>query len=145
MARQLGLSIFNLSLYRNIYIVNNYLTVDSDLNVNTIGDLSLRNYYHLRLSIVTDLSLLSQDALDRLRNNGDALEIILRYLDPNAADMINILYNNYVTKQNLNDIIDYLNKAIMSKGDWQHRGFNTVETLFITAHKESNYASDIGR
>lgn len=145
MARKLGLSIFNLSLYRNIYIVNDYLTVDSDLNVNAIGPLSLRNYYHIRLSVVTDLSLLSKDALDRLRNNGDALKIILEYLDPDAADKIKILYDNYVTKQNLNDIIDYLNKATMSQGDWQHRGFNTVETLFITANKESDYASDLGR
>ena len=140
-----GLSIFLINIYRGIYIVNDILDIDTDLKITSKIDLPLRQYYHIRLSLITDLTLLSKEALIRLRNNGEALNIILNYLDPslNGKGLLpNIMVGDYVSKSDLNAAIDEMNKATMSQGNWQITNFNTVQTMFISAHKEKDYASD---
>ena len=48
-------------------------SVDEDLNIYNEVTLDYRKVYHVRLSIVTDLSLLTPDALDRLRKHKGVL------------------------------------------------------------------------
>ena len=61
-------SIFQLNLYEDVYLqYGTILTVDSNLNVSATAPLDLRKTYHVRLSMVSDLSLLSTSAINRLK------------------------------------------------------------------------------
>lgn len=76
-------SIFSLSLYQSVDLLDdNMVKIDSALNVSSVNTLSLRSYYHIRLSIVSNLFLLKKEALDRLRENGVVLGLILEMIDP---------------------------------------------------------------
>lgn len=67
-------SILNLSLYRNDRLTDNYtLACDSSLNVSSIATLDPRNQHRVRLSVVSDLSLLDPKAIERLRKYPKAL------------------------------------------------------------------------
>ncbi len=61
-------SIFCLSFYRESNLTSSgNVTVDKDLNVFSAVDLNLRKSHRVRLSLVTDLSYLSLEAIARLR------------------------------------------------------------------------------
>lgn len=177
-------SVFTLNLYRGIDLLeNNTLTIDSNLNINSVSPLSLRHYYHIRLGIVTDLTTINSRALDRLRNNGVAAMIVLNTIDPtliskgcmpnllgsnlnaNNGSLTNLnngnnsngsgssvggptglpngssfnpLAANYITKSAMQLAIDAINSPTSVKGNGQVYGFNTVQSLFITASKLNN-------
>ncbi len=76
-------SIFTLSLYERYSLLDaNKLTIDVGLDVYSNMVLNFRNYYHVRLGLVTDLNMLSPAAMERLRRGGEALMLILETLDP---------------------------------------------------------------
>lgn len=138
-------SIFNISFYNGFYIVEDKLTIDNDFNIYSKEELSLRNQYHIRFSVVTDLRILSKEALDRLREYGDAMKIILEYIDPRLIGKNIIptpIKNNYVAKNDLNKIITIVNnhdntKYDPTKYDPNHIGRQTVQTLIVTAHRRA--------
>jgi hypothetical protein len=130
-------SIFQLNLYRNINLMPwTALTVNNALDVTTPLELSLRDYHHVRLSVVTDLRLLNPKALDRLRENGAALQILIKYIAPWISKVPPILSGDYVSKADLDKAIDEINGELINKGNRQD-GYqmNTVETLFIQAFR----------
>ena len=61
-------SILHVDLYRNEFLTNiNTITCDNQLNIKAVNLLDLRNQHRIRLSIVCDLTLLSREAIDRLK------------------------------------------------------------------------------
>jgi hypothetical protein len=135
------LSIFGIQLYRNIDLMpNDSLIVTPDLVVDSTKLLSTRDYHHIRLSIQTDLSKLTQAALDRAREHGIALQLIIEAIDPSLKDkglIPAILSGNYITKIELQKAIDEMTHPIRVEGDNQIRQFNTVENLLIIASRRS--------
>lgn len=131
-------TIFGLQLYRGIdRLPSGTLSVDADLNVRSTIDLSLRQYYHVRLSLLTDMSALPQHVWDRLRENGPALSIILAAVNPNVSTLLpapNLLGGKYMPRDYLSKAIDIIDRARLSKSDQQIRQFNTVMTLFVQAN-----------
>lgn len=66
-----GESVIHLTLYRDgDPIDDGSLIIDEDLNVRSRIDLNPRERYHLRIELITDLTLLTADAMRRLRLNG---------------------------------------------------------------------------
>jgi hypothetical protein len=128
-------SIFSLNIYANQSIMEpRSLMVDSDLDVHTTFVMNIRINYHVRLSVYTDLSLLTVEALRRLRRNGRVLNKILTAISPSLAAsglLPVIIGTNYVTAAELTRVINILNRSITIKGDGQVYQFNTVESLLI--------------
>lgn len=129
--------VYGLQLYRNTDLMpDGSLTVDADLNVRMTSDPHLRNCYHVRLSIVTDLTLVDPGALTRLREHGPVLIKTIDAIDPSVLGQIgpvSMLGNGYVTRDYLNLAVDEINRARLSEGDGQTRQFNTVMALFVQA------------
>jgi hypothetical protein len=138
-----GMSIFTVSLYRSMYLCDNTaITVDNNLNIISANDLSLREYYHIRLGVAVDWTLVSRPALDRIRNYADALIIILNALDSTLGEKgllpKAIGTSNYVAKTDLQAAIDCINNPKFTTGNMQegYKAMLTVETLTITAEKK---------
>jgi hypothetical protein len=71
-------SIISVSLYRNEYLTSGSSLVCTDtLDIKATSDLNLRNQHRVRLALVTDISLLSREALLRLMKYPKALVKII--------------------------------------------------------------------
>lgn len=80
-------SVFNVGMFLwDVPLEDITLTVDSDLNVRTTYDMSLRENYHFRLAITNDYTTLAPNAIERLRNNGLAALELIKLLDPSLCD-----------------------------------------------------------
>jgi hypothetical protein len=95
-------SIIHVHLYRN-----EYLTASGDIKCDINGNLSakipldLRNQYRVRFSLVVDLTLLSRDALDRLRRWPKALIKIIQAMNEllkNRPDFNDLGSKNYISE-----------------------------------------------
>lgn len=76
-------SIFNVTIYNGYDPMDSSLfQIDSSLNLSAIDDLDLRGTYRIRLSLVTDTNLLTDDAKKRLQENGDVFNTIVSGLKP---------------------------------------------------------------
>lgn len=125
-------SIFQLSLYRGYNLqLPSMLNIDTDLNVTATQDLNLRDYHHVRLSVVYDLSLLDQAAKDRIKENGCAFAMIVYALDPRIKPPA-LIGDCYCPGSEIDRITDALNPV---GGNGQIIQFNTVETLYLESHK----------
>lgn len=61
-------SIINVTLYRNKQpTYTTTIDCDNNLNVKAINSLDLRNQYRVRIALITDLTLLRKEAIDRLK------------------------------------------------------------------------------
>lgn len=126
-------SIFNISVYKNTSLLDSKkISINNELVISSINDLDLREYHHVSFRLVTDLSLVSRDGLDRLRESGIIFKDIIHSIDNTIP--VTPSMDNYVTKKELEDIIDILNQK--SKNNDIH--FKTVETFYIEAHKGEN-------
>lgn len=105
-------SLFCLSLYRSNQLQKaGLIRVDQDLNVYSTVDLDPREYYHLRLSLFTDLRTVPTASLDRLRFCGKGLIKLIDALDPSLKDndqLPCLLGDNYVPKKCLEDAINHM-------------------------------------
>lgn len=130
-------SIFGLQLYRGIDLLPpESVMLTTLLTVRSLVELSPRDYHHVRLSLFTDFSQLTAQALDRAREHGTALRLILDAIDPSLAQkglLPPILSGDYITKTDLQKAIDEILRARLAEGDRQIRQFNTVENLIISA------------
>ena len=99
-------SILSIELYKdNQYMGNDVISIDSDGLITSNQDLSIRSKYNIRFSIITDLSLLSRAAIERLRNNPDILALLITILNEalnahgSAKDIrkTRLLYRDYIT------------------------------------------------
>lgn len=63
------MSIFHVSFYQNTTLQHyDRIEIDSNLNITSVLDLNVRNQYRIRLSVVTDIDILTNDAITRLRH-----------------------------------------------------------------------------
>jgi len=63
-------SVFHVTFYRDDLMLNfKSVTLDEDMNLRSNSVLNPRLVYHFRLSVVTDLNILSAEARDALRND----------------------------------------------------------------------------
>jgi hypothetical protein len=135
-------SVFNLTLYAGDAVLNPcWLSVDSNLNVTTNQALSLRKYYHVRLSIHKDWSLLSADALTRLRTHCTACLKIFDTLDPfykrkNAMPLC--LPGDILSNSAMNGLVNTLANPMSSQGNGQSYGMMTVNTLSILTYRPNS-------
>jgi hypothetical protein len=58
------------------------ITLDADLNLRTTAPMDLRQTYHIRLAVITELSILSKRAIRALQENGYATLLIWQSLFP---------------------------------------------------------------
>jgi len=91
-------SIFQLHLYRDTNLISGTnINCNSDLNIKTIVPLNLRKQYRIRISLVTDISLLKADAIERLLKYPKAFVKII--------SAMNELLRNYTDFTNLGDAV----------------------------------------
>jgi len=108
---------------------------------------SYRNRLDARFSILTNYSKLKKEALDRLKEEAEALLKCIDAVNPDisAAWLLpDIIGGNYLKGSDMKDIDDYQNnKELNENGLSQYAGdndvmgqyrFNTVQTLFIEVH-----------
>ena len=105
-------SIINVSLYRNEFLTSSGTIIcDSDLNIKSVIPLNLRQQHRVRLSLVVDLTLLNQAALDRLKKFPKAfIKIIgaLNELLKNHPDFTNLGNKTYITANDFSPIYSML-------------------------------------
>lgn len=137
-------SIFHVSLYRNHDLVDttlNKISVDTDLNVLLNGPVSLRDYHHIRLSLLTDLDLLTDDAKDRLRQDSCVLLKILQAIYPGRdfSERFSRLGTcGPVTKDEFEDIIKEVTPYPDRSKESQRIGYNTVQGFFIRSRRNED-------
>jgi len=129
-------SIFNISLYRGTTLMYwDNLSMDSDLNVIATRDLDIREYYHVRLSVMYDLTALQPADRERLKVNGCAFADIMKQLMPFRVPVktIGTCYAPGTEIDSAANDLDKYTRGVMVNGIIQ---FNTVETLYIEAIKK---------
>lgn len=134
-------SIFQIDLYQSDAIIpQNILSMSKFLQISHKEELSMRKYYHVRLSVVEDLRLLPKAALERLRHNGRAAQIILEFIAPWLAEaglIPKIIAKDTISLRDLETAIDSINSGIISAGNGEKYQFNTVNSIFVQAFKRS--------
>jgi len=133
-------SIFTLSLYRNGRLVGGQpLRMDTEGQVWCDIELSLRDYHHIRLGVVYDLTLLQPGVIERVQEDGDGLIKIIDWIDPTLKDRDKLpgtVGDGYVPGKDIADVIDDIGKGIDGVSDEQTRKMKTVEILSIIAMKK---------
>ncbi len=133
---QLYQSIFQLNLYEDVYIQDNsLLVVDANLNVSATRALNLRKTYHVRLSMVSDLSLLPAAALARLKLYPIAMAKIIAAINQSLPSIGNSYTLNSVQFPGGGGISS-ANANLLGIQNWTNAnqfGASTVQTLFIVA------------
>lgn len=105
-------SVFNVSIYcMSVLLENSNVYVDRDLDVHANFNMNMRNYHHVNLSVLKDLSMLSNLAKERLRAHGEAFILILDAIAPQIRQLQllpRVLDNGSITTAAFNRIIDIL-------------------------------------
>lgn len=80
-----GHSVFHFQLYRwDKPMADGTVLMDTELNVRSSYDLTLRDVQHLRLCLVTDLSVLTKEAIDRVRKDPTFCIELIKTLYPKS-------------------------------------------------------------
>ncbi len=106
-------SIFNISFYRGNYLAGTGLICDSNLNIKTVDEQDLRIVHHVRFSIITDLTVLRKEALDRLRKYPNALLKVIHCL--NETLMNNPQLRGNPRKVTASDFDDALRRLLFGR------------------------------
>ncbi len=103
-------SVFNITMYVSNEIMDpRTISIDNALNIYNEIQLDYRKVYHIRFSVVTDLNLLTPEALERLRKDKDVLRLILDLInDKNKNIPLNGIGKDkqYVPKKELDKFIN---------------------------------------
>lgn len=138
--QKLGTSVLNLVVYENdVAMHSTKYSMDENLIVNLVDDPDPRKIYHVRLAVYMRPRLLTDDAKQRMRENGEAtnkiLEALRRTLDEEGylpPVIVNPSFpNGYIPKTELNKTLEYLDGFYDTKYTGQIYQWNTVETLII--------------
>lgn len=125
-------SVFNIQLFENDANITykSFNVVENHELVSLFG-LDIRKTYHVRLGIYTDWSLLTKDALDRLRQEVEVVRILLGYIYPYLKDIEIATVNKgkVIPLSEMERIIKLMNR----EDDNLAKYFRTVETLFVDA------------
>lgn len=133
-------SIFNVSLYRSDRLqLPDKISIDANLDMTTTFDMDLRQTYHVRISLVSNLRLIPRAALDRLRDCAPCLIKLLDAIDPTlkGKDLLPcIVGDTWVTWPCLDKAIDAINGTKATQPN-SPVGWN-VGTLFIQANRATD-------
>lgn len=136
---KLGLSIFNVMVYRNEFpLQKDKYEIDSDLTVKLVDPPSLRDTFHVRLSLFQRPSLLPTVAKDRLRNNCALTRKLLLTLRPSLEKdgfLDACMIGNYMSRESFNKACDEIDRYFDTKRTKQNYNFNTVMSLFIDSSR----------
>lgn len=144
-------SAIHVGLYQDgSWLGDDNVVVTQDLLVSSANPLSPRGRYHLRISVMNDLTLLSDSARYQLRTNGAAAQKIIMALQQSMRDAA------YVPK--LMGVQQVMPEATMMEAAWRinlhKRSYQTplevaiprtVGTFFVTAKRMNEYAPDESR
>lgn len=125
----LSLFLWNEPLYDGAILVN-----PVTLDVTSRIPMDPRQMYHMRLGLITKLSLLTPAAIDRLRDHGPAAIKVIQALDPTVV-VDKYLGGTIIPRKTIDQIIkqvDNVNNAVPGS-----QGYNlyTVGVYGIIAHK----------
>lgn len=113
-------SILHVDLYRNEFLTNfNTITCDNQLNIKAINPLDLRNQHRIRLSIVCDLTLLSREAIERLKGYPKAFVKIISAINEllrNHPDFVNLGDKKRITALEFDAVYQALTGFPMNNG-----------------------------
>lgn len=120
-------SAINVTIYENDNLLSgDKLTIDGDLNVRTTFEMDLRKHYNVLISIVADLRLLSANAIDRLRDDGDFLNDILLGIEPTLPEpeLATSMSGGYVAKDEWKRVVQNLtSKRVPVLGEQRYGNF----------------------
>lgn len=140
-------SVFCLNLYKNenmLEPLDTFVLMNENLDIVLNKAISLRDFFHVRLSLVSNFSLLQPEAKMRLRQNSCILAKLVKAIDPtiNTAKILKNLYRcGPVTQAEWDQIVGLINRGLISRGDGQRRLFNTVQGFFIRSHSNKELAN----
>lgn len=131
-------SIFNIALYRGNFLAgNDALSCDQNLNVRTNHVQNLRIVHHARFSIITDLTVLKESALERLRNYPKVLIKVIQCINESLANnpaLKNMSGKRFVTLDDFNKLLKFYNMANLNKHGFTSR--KTLQLGSIIAYKD---------
>lgn len=82
------MSAMHIGLYQGRHMLeDSFIEVDENLNIRSTKPLNKRRYYHIRLSIVTDLTYLTDKAKHRLMRFPLALTNFIEYITPEGTQI----------------------------------------------------------
>lgn len=146
---KLGLSIFNVMVFRNDYpISKDDFVVTPDLVVRLKKTPNLRDTYHVRLALYQRPSLLSNDARERLRNNCSVARKIFLSLkaDLEATGFLKTCSpSNYMLRKDFDDVSQEIDRYFNPKRSQQLYNFNTVMSLFVQTYQGQESSAVINK
>lgn len=105
---QLYKSIIHISLYRNQELTyHDNISCDNNLNIKAKDELNLRNNHRVRFSLVIDISLLTKEAIERLKKYPKAFVKIIQAINEifrNIPDFNKLANYKKITDRDFNDI-----------------------------------------
>lgn len=107
----------------------NIISVDSDLNVRTESGMDIKKRYHLRLSLLEDLSVLSERSLKRLKSRGESTYGLFCVLAPDLVEAIRKPLNG-----SYGDVDFWYNIRLMSKTMSMYKNGKTSRVRRVGAY-----------
>lgn len=119
-------SIINISLYRNKQPTYT-TTIDSDnlLNIKAVNALDLRNQYRVRIAIVTDLTMLPKQAIDRLKRYPKAFVKLIGAINEllrNHPDLIRLADKEIISNLDFSNVYAILTGMRYNNGSGESTG-----------------------
>ena len=135
----IGKSPILISLYRNDVWANFDLLYLSRFKLFTRTDMEFYNTYHVRLSIYTDLTLLSELALEKLRSNALVCIPLFKTLAPEYIDLVpKPLSDGSINKYDFWSFIRLLKKTNSNyKNNKEVRRFTVGSCVVVTRRNEN--------
>ena len=119
----------NVSLYMGRLLMDDaFIEMDADLNVRLTRPMNKRKYYHVRVSIVTDLTYMTEPANLELRKNPCMLRNLIEYIMPDGTLMPKLEVSNDTVKYDNYEMISDWIKGVRRSG-----GTKTVQTTKMKA------------
>jgi len=132
-------SLINVSLYQGPALMNEkFLRIDKDLNVYSTEPLNLRAYHHVRVSIVTRLSDLPPEVIDKARDHGDTVIKIIDAGNPDVKDrcgLPKLVNGNYISRREMERVSDCIDTDLLNKGNGNGYHPHYVGILFVESYK----------
>jgi hypothetical protein len=135
-------SIINITLYKNKQpTYTTTIDCDSDLNIKAVNPLNLRDQHRLRISLVTDLTLLDKRAIDRIKRYPKAFVKIIRSMNEllrNHPDLIRLSDKELISNLDFSNIyaiftgLRYNNGSGESTGLYYNQGVGANEWPYLT-------------
>jgi len=138
-----GQAPIQVELYKNNEVAPEHgVTVDATLQVRTAQPLDDRSIYHLRVSLCTNLKLLSAVGRKSLMNYPKACMLVLQTLDPKLEEkglLPKVLGGTYIPPRQFDAAADEINRGLLTKRGVLEPVMKTVGTFFIGAYRDGDH------